>query len=286
MSQGFDLSSAQSNSSLEMYLETLDNLPPLSKEQEQQLARKFREESDLEAAKQLVLGHLRFVVKIARGYRGYGLPLGDLIQEGNIGLMKAVKRFDPEIGVRLISFAIHWIKSEIHEFIIKNWRIVKIATTKAQRKLFFNLRSKKTSVGWMENKQIARLAHQLNVEEKDVKTMEQRLSANDLAFEAEPENDITAFSPASYLEDNRFEPAANLERLESKKNRDTALRRAMGQLDKRSRDIVESRWLKEPKDTLQDLAKRYEVSAERIRQLEKKAFDGIRCALKSEKHSF
>ena len=286
MSQGFDLSSAQSNSSLEMYLETLDNLPPLSKEQEQQLARKFREESDLEAAKQLVLGHLRFVVKIARGYRGYGLPLGDLIQEGNIGLMKAVKRFYPEIGVRLISFAIHWIKSEIHEFIIKNWRIVKIATTKAQRKLFFNLRSKKTSVGWMENKQIARLAHQLNVEEKDVKTMEQRLSANDLAFEAEPENDITAFSPASYLEDNRFEPAANLERLESKKNRDTALRRAMGQLDKRSRDIVESRWLKEPKDTLQDLAKRYEVSAERIRQLEKKAFDGIRCALKSEKHSF
>ena len=286
MSQGFDLSSTQSNSSLEMYLETLDNLPPLSKEQEQQLARKFREESDLEAAKQLVLGHLRFVVKIARGYRGYGLPLGDLIQEGNIGLMKAVKRFDPEIGVRLISFAIHWIKSEIHEFIIKNWRIVKIATTKAQRKLFFNLRSKKTSVGWMENKQIARLAHQLNVEEKDVKTMEQRLSANDLAFEAEPENDITAFSPASYLEDNRFEPAANLERLESKKNRDTALRRAMGQLDKRSRDIVESRWLKAPKDTLQDLAKRYEVSAERIRQLEKKAFDGIRCALKSEKHSF
>ena len=286
MSQGVDLSSAQSNSSLEMYLETLDKLPPLSKEQEQQLARKFREESDLEAAKQLVLGHLRFVVKIARGYRGYGLPLGDLIQEGNIGLMKAVKRFDTEIGVRLISFAIHWIKSEIHEFIIKNWRIVKIATTKAQRKLFFNLRSKKTSVGWMENKQIARLAHQLNVEEKDVKTMEQRLSANDLAFEAEPENDITAFSPASYLEDNRFEPAANLERLESKKNRDTALRRAMGQLDKRSRDIVESRWLKEPKDTLQDLAKRYEVSAERIRQLEKKAFDGIRCALKSEKHSF
>ena len=286
MSQGFNLSIAGPQDSLEVYLGTLDSLPPLSKEQEQQLARKFREESDLDAAKQLVLGHLRFVVKIARGYGGYGLPLGDLIQEGNIGLMKAVKRFDPEVGVRLISFAIHWIKSEIHEFIIKNWRIVKIATTKAQRKLFFNLRSKKTSLGWMENKEIARLANLLNVEEKDVRTMEQRLSTNDLPFDADPENASETFLPAAYLEDEKFEPRTNLELLESENTMAASLRDAIGQLDRRSKDILESRWLKEPKDTLKDLAKRYDVSAERIRQLEKKAFDKLRGTLKEEKCLF
>ena len=284
MPQGLDLSVAGPHSSLEAYLETLDSLPPLSKEKEQQLARKFREESDLDAAKQLVLGHLRFVVRIARGYGGYGLPLGDLIQEGNIGLMKAVKRFDPQIGVRLISFAVHWIKSEIHEFIIKNWRIVKIATTKAQRKLFFNLRSKKTSLGWMENKEIARLAEQLDVEEQDVRTMELRLSANDLPFETEPANDLATFLPAAYLEDSRFEPGTKFELLESQNKAGAALKKAIGQLDQRSRDILESRWLKEPKDTLKELAQRHHVSAERVRQLEKKTFAKLRDLLKHEDH--
>ncbi len=266
--------------SLESYIEIVNRVPLLSLEREQDLARRYRDHEDLDAARELVLAHLRFVVKVARGYRGYGLATGDLVQEGNIGLMKAVKRFDPDVGVRLVSFAVHWIKAEIHEFILRNWRIVKVATTKAQRKLFFNLRGAKKALGWLGANERAAIADDLDVEALDVETMEQRLSAHDLAFDGYTDNDEDGdFAPAGYLPDRRFEPAAVFEREQTSAMQHEKLGAALSALDPRSRDIVVSRWLEEPKATLHDLADRYGVSAERIRQLEKTAFAKIRKAM-------
>lgn len=262
--------------SLETYIDAVNRIPLLTESEEQAFARKFREEEDIESARKLVLAHLRFVVKVARGYAGYGLAQGDLIQEGNVGLMKAVKRFDPDVGVRLVSFAVHWIKAEIHEFILRNWRIVKVATTKAQRKLFFNLRSAKKSLGWMGTEETAQLAQSLDVDTRDVETMEARLSAQDIAFDTSPDQDNDSFVPAAYLEDLRIGPAEACEQAQTEAIKLAELDTAMGELDERSRDIVVSRWLSEPKATLHTLAERYGVSAERIRQIEKNAFNKMR----------
>ena len=262
--------------SLETYMETVGNLPVLTFEQEQKLARQFQEHGDLDAARELVISHLRFVVRVARGYSGYGLQHGDLIQEGNIGLMKAVKRFDPDVGVRLVSFAVHWVRAEMHEFIIKNWRIVKVATTKAQRKLFFNLRSKKKRLGWLNSEEVAAVANDLNVSPSDVLMMEQRLNALDAPFDNEIENSSEHVAPANFLADLSFEPVQQLESLETLVNENRELTRVLANLDDRTRDIIESRWLREPKLTLKDLAKRYAVSAERIRQIEQRAFTLLR----------
>jgi len=265
--------------SLDRYIEAVNRMPLLSLEREQELARRFHDDGDLEAARELVLAHLRFVVKVARGYAGYGLAQGDLVQEGNVGLMKAVKRFDPDVGVRLVSFAVHWIKAEIHEFILRNWRIVKVATTKSQRKLFFNLRSTRKSLGWMGQAEVDAMADELGVEARDVTTMEQRLNAHDVPFDVNPASDEESYVPAAYLEDQRFEPAANFEREEFDELRSTKLNDALAALDDRSRDIVVSRWLVEPKATLHELADRYGVSAERIRQIEKSAFGKMKGAI-------
>ena len=265
--------------SLETYINAVNQVPLLSLEREQQLARRYRDDDDLEAARELVLAHLRFVVKVARGYSGYGLAHGDLIQEGNIGLMKAVKRFDPDVGVRLVSFAVHWIKAEIHEYILRNWRIVKVATTKAQRKLFFNLRSAKKALGWMGATEVDTIARELGVEVREVLTMEQRLSAHDVGFDGYTDSDEDAFAPAAYLEDRRFEPGALCEQEEDGAMHLARLDDAMAELDERSRDIVACRWLQEPKLTLHDLAARYAISAERVRQLEKNAFNKMRKVL-------
>jgi RNA polymerase sigma-32 factor len=251
----------------------------LSLEEEQELATRFREEGDIDAARQLVMSHLRFVVRVARGYAGYGLAQGDLIQEGNIGLMKAVKRFDPTVGVRLVSFAVHWVRAEMHEFILRNWRIVKVATTKSQRKLFFNLRSSKKRLGWLNGEETDTIAKDLNVAAKDVLLMEERLSAHDTAFDTNPADDDSAVAPAAYFADLRFEPSAQLESEEAEQNNREALVSALSGLDERSRDIVTRRWLCEPKETLQVLADKYAVSAERIRQIEKKAFEALRGAM-------
>jgi RNA polymerase sigma-32 factor len=257
-------------------------MPRFDAEEERALARRFLEEGDLEAARQLVLANLRFVVHIARGYLGYGLPLPDLIQEGNIGLMKAVKRYDPEVGVRLVSFAVHWIRAEIHEFIIQNWRIVKIATTKAQRKLFFNLRKFKTRLGWFSQDEANAVAEELGVSVDSVYEMENRLSHQDMAFDMTPgedgeERDIAA--PIHYLQQTDADPAEVLEANEWDEYRETNLQAAIRQLDERSRDILASRWLNEEKMTLHDLAARYSVSAERIRQLENSAMKKLKKAL-------
>jgi RNA polymerase sigma-32 factor len=265
--------------SLESYISAVNGVPLLSLEEEQALTRRYRDEDDLGAARELVFAHLRFVVKVARGYSGYGLAHGDLIQEGNIGLMKAVKRFDPDVGVRLVSFAVHWIKAEIHEFILRNWRIVKIATTKAQRKLFFKLRSTKKALGWMGTTEIKRVAQELGVDEREVMTMEQRLSAHDLAFDGGADSDDDDFAPAGYLESQSYGPASEFEHGQHNDMQHEQLGVALSDLDERSRDIVVSRWLQEPKATLHDLAARYGISAERIRQLEKNAFNKIRKAL-------
>jgi len=265
--------------SLDRYIEAVNRMPLLSLEREQELARRFHDDGDLEAARELVLAHLRFVVKVARGYAGYGLAQGDLVQEGNVGLMKAVKRFDPDVGVRLVSFAVHWIKAEIHEFILRNWRIVKVATTKSQRKLFFNLRSSRKSLGWMGQAEVDAMAEDLGVETRDVTTMEQRLNAHDVPFDVNPASDEESYVPAAYLEDQRFEPAANFEREEFDELRVEKLNDALTALDERSRDIVVSRWLSEPKATLHELADRYGVSAERIRQIEKSAFGKMKGAI-------
>lgn len=262
--------------SLETYVETVGQLPVLSFEQEQKLARQFQEHGDLDAAKKLVISHLRFVVRVARGYSGYGLQQGDLIQEGNIGLMKAVKRFDPDVGVRLVSFAVHWVRAEMHEFIIRNWRIVRVATTKAQRKLFFNLRSQKKRLGWLNAEEVAAVANDLSVTPADVLTMEQRLNALDAPFDNEIDDDADHVAPASYLADYSFEPAQQIESIEAVTNESNELNRALANLDDRSRDIVESRWLREPKITLKELAQKYAVSAERIRQIEQRAFSALR----------
>ena len=264
--------------SLEAYRQAVFALPMLSAEEERELAERYRNESDLDAAWRLVTAHLRFVVRIARGYEGYGLAQADLIQEGNIGLMKAVKRFDPGIGVRLVSFAVHWVKAEIHEFILRNWRIVKVATTKAQRKLFFNLRSSKKRLGWMSRAEVEDIAADLGVEPRVVMEMEQRLSAHDASFdpliEHDPENERPA--PSGYLQDLRFEPAARAEEEDWEAHSEAKLADALEALDDRSRSIVARRWLTERKTTLQELADEYGVSAERIRQLEKNALEKLR----------
>ncbi len=279
MTHAMNLSLPSTAGSLESYMDAVNRIPLLQAEEEQELARRYREDGDLDAARQLVLAHLRFVVRVARGYSGYGLAQNDLIQEGNIGLMKAVKRFDPTVGVRLVSFAVHWIKAEMHEFILRNWRIVKVATTKAQRKLFFNLRSARKALGWMGAGEVDALAKEFGVENRDVLTMEQRLNAHDVSFDVNPDNEEEQFVPAAYLVDQRFEPTEVLHREETDDNRSDSLRSALARLDERSRDIVISRWLVEPKLTLHDLAGRYGVSAERIRQLEKNAFNVLKKAL-------
>jgi len=261
--------------SLDAYIQAVNAVPVLSAPEERALAVRFRETEDLDAARELVLHHLRFVVHVARGYLGYGLPLGDLIQEGNIGLMKAVKRFDPEVGVRLVSFAVHWIKAEIHEFILKNWRIVKVATTKSQRKLFFNLRSSKKRLGWMNRKEVETIARELKVSPKDVMEMESRLAGQDITFDITPETedeDSRSVAPASYLAaTDDADPAQSLERSDSETKGEAQLQRALVKLDDRSRHIMQRRWLDEHKATLQELADHYGVSAERIRQLENNA---------------
>jgi RNA polymerase sigma-32 factor len=264
--------------SIEAYIQAANRFPILSADEEERYARRYRNEEDLEAARALVLSHLRLVVAIARGYLGYGLPHADLIQEGNVGLMKAVKRFDPERGVRLVSFAIHWIKAEIHEYILRNWRLVKVATTKAQRKLFFNLRSMKTALAPLSGDDIERVATALNVKPEEVVEMETRLSGRDLAFE--PEDDDDAYAPAQYLADHESEPSRLLEAEETEQVRAAGLAQALGGLDARSRRIIEARWLRE-KDTatLHELAAEFGVSAERIRQIEAKALEKMRKAI-------
>ncbi|HYG54402.1 MAG TPA: RNA polymerase sigma factor RpoH [Burkholderiales bacterium] len=261
--------------SLESYIQTVNRFPILSAEEERSLAQRFRSEGDLDAARALVLSHLRLVVAIARGYLGYGLPHADLIQEGNIGLMKAVKRFDPERGVRLVSFAIHWIKAEIHEYILRNWRLVKVATTKAQRKLFFNLRSMKNGLAPMTQSDVERVAAELRVKPEEVMEMETRLAGQEVAFEADDEEET--YAPANYLADSDAEPLKVLEAKESEEVRAEGLEQALAQLDSRSRRIIEARWLKEKNTaTLHDLAAEFKVSAERIRQIEAKAFEKMR----------
>ncbi len=266
--------------SLEAYIHTVNRFPILSAEEERSLALRFRDDGDLEAARGLVLSHLRLVVALARGYLGYGLPHADLIQEGNIGLMKAVKRFDPDRGVRLVSFAIHWIKAEMHEYILRNWRLVKIATTKAQRKLFFNLRSMKSGLAPLTTDDVERVATELRVKPEEVVEMETRLSGQDVAFEAE-HDDEDSFAPANYLAaDREAEPLRMLEAKESETLQASGLEAALNSLDARSRRIVEARWLREKDSaTLHDLAAEFKVSAERIRQIEAKALEKMRKAL-------
>jgi RNA polymerase sigma-32 factor len=259
--------------SLEAYIGAVNRVPVLTVEDEQALAHRFRDEEDLGAARELVMAHLRFVVHVARGYQGYGLGMGDLIQEGNIGLMKAVKRFDPEQGVRLVSFAVHWIRAEMHEFILKNWRIVKVATTKAQRKLFFNLRKSKKRLGWLTDAEVTAVANDLKVSKREVLEMESRLSGRDIGFDAPNEADDDAPpSPAMYLVDSSDDPSLAYERADSEDNQLELLKDGLAELDARSRDIIKRRWLDDDnKATLQELADEYGVSAERIRQIEANA---------------
>ncbi len=260
--------------SLDAYIGAVHQIQVLSVDDEQALARRFRDEQDLDAARELVHSHLRFVVHVARGYNGYGLQLGDLIQEGNIGLMKAVKRFDPDMGVRLVSFAVHWIRAEMHEFILKNWRIVKVATTKAQRKLFFNLRKSKTRLGWLNAAEVSVVAKDLNVSEREVREMESRLSGRDIGFDApsDDDNDHAPPSPSAYLVAREEDPSQIYERADNEDNQLQLLREGLAELDKRSRDIISRRWLDaDSKVTLQELADEYGVSAERIRQVEANA---------------
>ena len=270
-------------SDLNAYIQSIGSTPMLSREEEQQLAEALYYDGDVEAARRLIMAHLRFVVHIARGYNGYGLSQADLIQEGNVGLMKAVKRFNPEVGVRLVSFAVHWIKAEIHEFILKNWRIVKVATTKAQRKLFFNLRSAKKRLGWFSNAEVEAVAKDLGVEPKVVRQMEGRLSAYDASFDGAPDEDEERVSqaPAYFLEDAEADPSLLIEADDWTENSNKNLENAMAELDERSRDILAKRWLSEKKQTLHELAKVYKVSAERIRQLESNAMKKLRVALES-----
>ncbi|NCN89568.1 MAG: RNA polymerase sigma factor RpoH [Gallionella sp.] len=259
--------------SLDSYIQSVNRFPILTQEREVALATRFRQDSDLEAARQLVLSHLRVVVSVARGFAGYGLPQADLIQEGNIGLMKAVKRFDPERGVRLVSFALHWIRAEIHEYVVRNWRMVKIATTKAQRKLFFNLRSLKKGLEPLRPQQVSEIAQQLNVSEHDVVDMESRFAGHELALDPAGGNDEDSYAPLQYLADREeYEPSAILENSQREHLQSSGLARALGSLDERSRRIVQARWLQEDHAaTLHELAAEFKVSAERIRQIEQKA---------------
>jgi RNA polymerase sigma-32 factor len=266
--------------SLENYIQAVNRFPLLSAEQEHELAVRLRDEDDLEAARQLILSHLRLVVAIARGYLGYGLPHADLIQEGNIGLMKAVKRYDPDRGVRLVSFAVHWIKAEIHEFVLKNWRLVKVATTKAQRKLFFNLRSMKTSSNALSPGEVEAMAKTLNVNQSDVREMETRLYGQDMAMDAGVDDDDDAFAPIAYLAAPNAEPTQHIEIAEREKLASEGLGQALGSLDARSRHIIEARWLNEENPaTLHDLAAVYSISAERVRQIEAKALQKLKTVL-------
>jgi RNA polymerase sigma-32 factor len=261
--------------SLDHYIQAASAIPVLSAEEEFRLATRLRETNDLDAAKRLVLSHLRFVVHVARGYSGYGLQLSDLIQEGNIGLMKAVKRFDPNVGVRLVSFAVHWIRAEIHEFVLRNWRLVRVATTKAQRKLFFNLRKAKKHLGWLSKEETEAVAADLGVTARDVAEMEGRLSGRDVSFDPDPEEDEN-FAPATYLPSPNSDPAHSVERDNADSNDHDRLAAALAKLDERSRMILSRRWLAESKATLHELAAEYGVSAERIRQIEANAIGKLK----------
>jgi RNA polymerase sigma-32 factor len=263
--------------SLDHYIQAVNRFPLLTAEQETELGRRLQRDNDLDAARQLVLSHLRLVVAVSRNYLGYGLPQADLIQEGNVGLMKAVRRFDPERGVRLVSFALHWIRAEIHDYILRNWRLVKVATTKAQRKLFFNLRSMKKTSATLSPTEAKAIARDLGVKPEEVVEMETRLSGRDIALDPQPDEEGNAVSPIAYLTDTEDEPAQILERAQTADNRKTGLTRALAKLDTRSRRIIEARWLREDDPaTLQDLADEYGVSAERIRQIESKALKSMR----------
>jgi len=263
--------------SLDAYIDRVSQIAVLSKEDEVALAARFRSEGDLEAARQLVLSHLRFVVHIARGYLGYGLPMGDLVQEGNVGLMKAVKRFDPGVGVRLVSFAVHWIRAEIHEYVLRNWRLVKVATTKSQRKLFFNLRRMKKNLAWLSEEETRAVARDLGVEEKDVREMEQRLSARDMSFDPAPDTDEEeSYSPAMYLPSSNSDPAIEVEREEWEEDSSERLGLALEKLDERSRNILKRRWMTDDKATLHELADEYGISAERVRQVETNAISKLK----------
>jgi RNA polymerase sigma-32 factor len=263
--------------SLDAYIDRVSQIPVLSKEDEVALAARFRNEADLDAARQLVLSHLRFVVHIARGYLGYGLPMGDLVQEGNVGLMKAVKRFDPGVGVRLVSFAVHWIRAEIHEYVLRNWRLVKVATTKSQRKLFFNLRRMKKNLAWLSEEETQAVARDLGVEVSDVREMEQRLSARDMSFDPTPESDEEeSYSPAMYLPASNADPALEVEREEWDEDSSERLTIALEKLDERSRSILKRRWMTDDKATLHELADEYGISAERVRQVESNAINKLK----------
>lgn len=268
--------------SLEAYIQAANQIPMLEADEERELAERLQQDGDLQAAQRLVMSHLRFVIHIARGYSGYGLPQADLIQEGNVGLMKAVKRFDPTMNVRLVSFAVHWIRAEIHEFILRNWRIVKLATTKAQRKLFFNLRKSKKHLGWFSQAEVEAVAKDLNVTPEVVLEMEKRMSGQDTPFDGYADaNDDDDYSPtpAGYLQDNSNEPSLLLERENSEEHNNEKLAQALESLDDRSRDILQQRWLSEKKSTLHDLAAQYNVSAERIRQLEQNAMKKMKASM-------
>ncbi len=263
--------------SLESYIQSVREIPVLKKSEERDLAVKLRDNDDLEAARQLIMHNLRFVIKVARGYSGYGLPLADLVQEGNVGLMKAVKRFDPTVNVRLVSFAVHWIRAEIHEFILKNWKIVKVATTKAQRKLFFNLRSKKKRLAWMNNAEVSDIANDLGVTSKDVMEMEKRMSGQDIGFDlSSDDDDDSTYSPNQYLQSDVEDPSDAVETADWESHTQVLFKNAMETLDDRSKDILACRWLVDEKATLQDLALKYNVSAERIRQIESNAIEKLK----------
>jgi RNA polymerase sigma-32 factor len=264
--------------SLDAYFDAIGRIPVLSREEETALATRLRNDNDLDAARQLVLSHLRFVVHIARGYLGYGLPMGDLVQEGNVGLMKAVKRYDPTVGVRLVSFAVHWIRAEIHEYVLRNWRLVKIATTKAQRKLFFNLRKYKRNLGWLTAEETATVARELGVSASEVTEMERRLASRDLSYDPSPDADEEeeTYAPSAYLPAPDADPAIEVERSEWDDDVSDKVATAMESLDERSRSILRARWMNEPKATLHELAEQYGVSAERIRQIETNAIRKLR----------
>jgi RNA polymerase sigma-32 factor len=282
MNKNLTVDLAIGSGSLEAYIQAASQIPMLKADEERELATRLQNEGDLHAARQLVLSHLRFVVHVARGYSGYGLPQADLIQEGNIGLMKAVKRFDPSVNVRLVSFAVHWIRAEIHEYILRNWRIVKLATTKAQRKLFFNLRKNKKRLGWFSQEEVNTVARELDVPAETVREMEKRMSAQDASFDgyadADDDNDFRP-APSGYLQDMSMEPATQLENANWEAHNHARLAEALEGLDERSRDIVQSRWLSEKKATLHDLADKYGISAERIRQLEANAMKKMKGAM-------
>jgi len=272
-----------STANVDSYIASAYQIPVLDAEQEHELGLRLYEDNDLDAARTLILHHLRFVVQVARGYNGYGLPVADLIQEGNVGLMKAVKKFNPHKGVRLVSFAVHWVRAEIHEYVLRNWRIVKVATTKAQRKLFFNLRSKKKRLAWLNQEEVETVAEQLGVKAKDVLEMEKRLSSPDLGFDlpdhADDDDTAASFAPAAYLSADTDTPETNIEKNDWQAHQNQQLEIALKELDERSRDIISKRWLAEKKTTLQDLAKEYKISAERVRQLESNAIKKLKLAV-------